>query len=219
MVSAAVGTVAYHAIKHHRQQAFRVTREEDIVFAGVVEETNGIDASVIVSVEDNGVVEDRGLDANPGDLVDLVTTDTYTEQVGAAQVVRKRKTKRRREVATVWSLCRQEVVAHVGILSDTPANRLVVQRIILDFLREKKARPYDVVRILPVAVELCFVPLDSEIMSRKVKVSMAAYRKALELANVGPNRTLTQKLLGLPRGWIDRLMGLKVPSSLGVPDY
>jgi len=75
-----------------------------------------------------------------------------------------------------------------------------------------------VVRILPVAVELCFVPLDSEIMSRKVKVSLAAYRKAMELANVGPNQTLAQRLLGLPRGWMDRLMGLKVPSHLGVPN-
>jgi len=208
------------AVRHHHHHKYQVTREEDIVFSGVVEETNGYDRALVVSVEDNGVVERPfDLDDEPGELVDMVTTDTYTAQVGEAQVVRKRKTKKRREVSSVWSLCRQVVVAHVGILSDTPANRLVVQRIILDHLRETKVRPFDVVRILPVAVELCFVPLDSEIMSRKVKVSLAAYRKAMELANVGPNQTLAQKLLGLPRGWMDRLMGLKVPSHLGVPNF
>jgi hypothetical protein len=55
-----------------------------------------------------------------------------------------------------------EVKAEVGLLSDTKANKLVLQRLCREKMLQHKVRPSHIAHSLPLAVAACLIPLDSD---------------------------------------------------------
>lgn len=65
-----------------------------------------------------------------------------------------------------------EVKASIGILSRSEANRLVVQKCIIEKMKAHKVREHDMQALLSVAVECFFIPNQGEILAAKMR-SMA----------------------------------------------
>jgi hypothetical protein len=65
-----------------------------------------------------------------------------------------------------------EVKASIGVLSRTEANRLVVQKCIIEKMKAHKVREHDMQALLSVAVECFFIPNQGEILAAKMR-SMA----------------------------------------------
>jgi hypothetical protein len=65
-----------------------------------------------------------------------------------------------------------EVKASIGVLSRSEANRLVVQKCIIEKMKAHKVREHDMQALLSVAVECFFIPNQGEILAAKMR-SMA----------------------------------------------
>jgi hypothetical protein len=89
-------------------------------------------------------------------------------------------------------------VSIVGRLKDTAANRLVLSKVVRDYLQEKKVRPATIARNFGLAVELALVPTEGEIEGQKLKASRAVERRHQDMEEyIGrAHASWAQKLFG-----------------------
>lgn len=66
-----------------------------------------------------------------------------------------------------------QAAAHVrakrGLLKETPANRLLVDRDVRYYMKDRKMRPSHIAHFHPLAVELYFIPTDSDLMAVRLQ--------------------------------------------------
>lgn len=77
----------------------------------------------------------------------------------------------------------QEVRGQIGWVSDSPANRLVVGRLIRESMKEAGMRNLHVARWSPVAIELFFAPTSEDILAMNVRKEVVASRKRNGIVN------------------------------------
>lgn len=176
---------ARHARRHmntdqHEKYAESLVEAEDVDDLNVPFKVE-IDGATVFQVHETP-------DAFKGKVV-MVETEkvSTTDSAGTTKVTTTARHKRF-ALPSIWVKSKQQVIAEVGILRDSEANRLVAQRVILDYLKEHKVRPYDIQRIVPVAVELVFVPDHNQILAKRVRVSRAKEQRHDELAHVSQHR-------------------------------
>ena len=63
----------------------------------------------------------------------------------------------------------RQAKAEFGLPKRTEANRLVVQKFCRDFMREHGVRATHISHLLPIAVELTFVPTESDVFAAKLR--------------------------------------------------
>jgi len=209
-----LGYVGFKYLQAHVKGLYAATEAEEVFFSHLVAEADHDSAGILVEDVCEGESQDLGEDLGPTrDNVDLEFEELVPIPPGGDVKRRVRTRKRRVDLVGAVALARQSVVARMGTMTDSPANRLVSQRLVLEYLKERKVRPYDVIRILPLAVELCFVPTNIEIMARKLRVSRAAYERQVAILNVSPRRGTLARMLKVPREIVSRALGVQCPTE------
>jgi hypothetical protein len=80
------------------------------------------------------------------------------------------ETRRTRFIVAMVALVKSEK----GLLRRTEANRLMVQRMVADNMKKHGVRPSHVIKMLPIVINLCFVPTGADILAAKLNSSEAA---------------------------------------------
>jgi len=82
--------------------------------------------------------------------------------------------------------CQAAAVAHarakIGVVADNAANRMVVSRVIRDYMSGRAMRPSHVAFYAPVAIELYFIPTSQDVLAMGIKRSQAKAKAEALLA-------------------------------------
>lgn len=65
-------------------------------------------------------------------------------------------------------LVADDVYSKVGLLKNTPANKLVIGDLVRKCMVARKMRAFDIAQQAPIAVAMCFMPRDSEILANQI---------------------------------------------------
>lgn len=77
----------------------------------------------------------------------------------------------------------QEVRAQIGWVSDSPANRLVVGRLIRERMKDSGMRPLHISQWSPVAIELFFAPTEEDVLAMEVRKEVLRDRRRNGITN------------------------------------
>lgn len=61
--------------------------------------------------------------------------------------------------------------AHFGLMTDNPPNRELLRRYCYKFMQDRNARNMDIMKVVPIAVELYFVPTEADVVQRQIRAS------------------------------------------------
>lgn len=103
--------------------------------------------------------------------------------------------------------CGKLAKAEFGLLRRTEANRLMVQKFLRDEMRSHNVRNAHIAQILPIAVEVSFVPNSAEVMARQLRATTSFVEADAMLTGWGDVPTASVPLLqrlGVP-SWLWRL--------------
>jgi hypothetical protein len=73
--------------------------------------------------------------------------------------------------------------AEVGVLTDSVANRLVLSKMARDLMSEKSMRSVDISRLLPMVVELYYVPVVEDVYATVIAASQVVNQRKDDLVN------------------------------------
>jgi len=65
----------------------------------------------------------------------------------------------------------EHVRATVGLVTENEANRKMVTKLVLDYIKGRGMRPSHISFYAPVAIELCFVPTEQDVLAQAVRRS------------------------------------------------
>jgi len=100
----------------------------------------------------------------------------------------------------VIALVVQETKNKFGKAADNTANRLAVRHYILNVLEKHKMRPSHIRMVIETAVELVFIPDNSEVVAIRVKNSIAAQNQHQALRDASHGGNWLTRLLRLTTG-------------------
>jgi len=154
-----------------------------------------------VKVEVDGTPVDGCFVSEPRgslDQLEMVEVEKFETpgKEGGPVVLHTRKRHKRMPKEAMWVRLRQQVLSEVGVLEDTKANRLVAQRVMLDYCKDRGVRPYDVARAIPMAINMCFVPDEAQIEARRFEVSHAVRERKAKMAAIRPHQGLLAAVFG-----------------------
>jgi hypothetical protein len=126
--------------------------------------------------------------------VDLgrATVDDGVRPAGLRHRRRRLMTKR----PSVWKICCAHANSKVGRLKDNEANRMVVGKIIRDFLKDAGCRDADISKNWMQSVEIYFMVSVEDIETKHLANAAVARRNRYELTQARPNVTLLEKICG-----------------------
>jgi len=110
--------------------------------------------------------------------------------------IRSRRRRLMTKRPSVWKICVAHANSKVGRMVDNSANRMVVGKVIRDFLKDAGCRDFDISKNWQQSVEVYFMTSAEDIETKHLSNAAVARKHRFELEQARPNITLLERICG-----------------------